>query len=518
MSVAGERNAPGGWRFILLLALAAAVAVVTLYLPGVTLELAGDDYQWVQHAHRAMHRPALLLSDLGGFFRPAGTWTLVVDRLLWPWEPAGFHTTNLLLHLVAAALLGGTAWRLGVPAQGSVAVAAVWGVSPWASESALHPSVRFDTLLVGAWCSVVMIWPRHDEDWTGRRRLAAAAALALAAASKETWVVTPGLVLALELAQRRRRGLAALVPAALVTAAVLVYSVAHVALLSLGRTYFAWEPGILATLPQQLAAFFLFAPHQPAGFELTLAGGAAVAVVGTMVWWAWRTRSAAVTLGLVLLLLPALPTLATPVLPLRYATASFAGLVLATGGAIAQVVCRRAPRWRFVGVAAATIVTLAALGWGATRVRLEVDDARRVSDLHARLLRQAARVARSLPEGVPVIIVSRDEPSPLAEIAAAPAGWPKPYFVRGNDPAGLVDSAALLTWSCRDETLDVVHIGDWTGEAARRPGRILFYTLAEGFTWAEEWVPDAGALAAALRERGFGVRLVQVSRFVPQVS
>jgi len=496
------------WAVVSLAAVAAAT-VVALYLPAVPLDLVGDDYQWVQHAHRALHRPALLFADMDGFFRPAGTWTLVVDRLLWPWEPAGYHLTSLLLHLTAAALLGLAAARLGVPPLGAVAVAGVWGVSPWASESALHPAVRFDTLLLAAWGALIAVWPRPQERWTVGRRAGAVGALLLAMASKETWVVSPGLVLALELLQRRRQGLAAWVPAAVVTAAVLAYTAAHVTLLSLGRTYFALEPGIAAKLPQQLAAFFLLAPHRPAGFQFTPAGGTAVVLVAALAWWAWRRRSAAMGVGLALLLLPTLPTLATPVLPLRYTAASFAGLVVAGAGLAADVLSCLSLRWRRGGVAVAMVATLAVGAWGAWRVSLELEDARRVAEAHARLLHHAGRIAPLVPVGVPVVVLSREEVSPLAGIAAAPAGWPKPFFVRGHDPAGLVDSAALLAWSLRDETLDVIHLGDWNAGAARRPGRVLLYSSA-GFQWMEGWIADAGAFAAGLRAAGKAVRLVEV--------
>ncbi len=500
---------------MVLLAAAATAAVLAVYLPAVPLNLVGDDYQWVQHTHRAMHRPSLLLADLGGFFRPAGTWTLVVDRLLWPWEPAGYHLTNLLLHLAAAALLGCTAARLGVPPLGAAAAATVWALSPWASESALHPAVRFDTLLLLAWGALMAGWPRPNEGWTAGRRAVAAGALLLALASKETWVVTPALVLALELLQRRRRGLAAFLPAALVTAAVLVYGAAHVTLLSLGRPYFTVEAGVVAKLPQQLAAFLLLAPHRPAGFEFTWAGGVALALVAALAWWGWRRRSAAVGVGLVLLLLPTLPTLATPVLPLRYTAASFAGLVLAGAGGVAEVLGCLGPNWRRVGVVAAAAGSLAMGAWGAWRVFWELEDARRVADAHARLLNQASRIAPFLPVGAPVVVVSMEEVNPLADIAAAPAGWPKPFFVRGNDPAGLVDSAALFAWSLREEGLDVSHIGDWGSPAARRPGRVLLYSAA-GFRWMEGWTADAGAFAADLRAAGKAVRLIQVQPFQRQ--
>ena len=213
--------------------------------------------------------------------------------------------------------------------------------------------------------------------------------------------------------------------------------------------------------------------------------------------------------GLVLLLLPTLPTLATPVLPLRYTAASFAGLVLAGAGGIAEVLACLGPAWRRVGVVAAAAGSLAMGAWGAWRVGWELEDARRVAEAHARLLNQASRIAPLLPVGVPVVVVSTEEVRPLADIAAAPAGWPKPFFVRGNDPAGLVDSAALFAWSLRDEELDVSHIGDWSSPAARRPGRVLLYSAA-GFQWMEGWIDDAGTFAAQLRAAGKPVRLVEV--------
>lgn len=492
--------------------------MIAVYLPAVHLELVGDDYQWVQHAQRAVQRPSLLLADLDGFFRPAGTWTLVVDRLLWPWSPPGYHVTNLLLHALATALLGVAARRLGVPPGGAVVVGALWGISPWAADAAIHIAVRFDTLLVASWCLMTAVWPRDGESWRGGRRAVATAAIVLAALSKETWVVTPGLVLLLDLVHRRQRGVAAFVPTALVTAAVLVYSTLHVTLLSLGRTYFVWEWGLLAKMPQQLAAFLLLTPHQAAEFHFTPAAFAAILALGAALLAAWRTRSPVMAVGLGLLLLPALPTLGTPVLPLRYATASYAGFVLVVAGVAVELGPRLPSSLRRPAAAAVTAGALALAVWGGVRVRLELEDARAVSDAHARLLRQAAEVAHQVPEGVPLIVLTTDGVSPLADIAASPVGWKKPFFVRGSDPAGLVDSVALLAWSRRDPTLDVVHLSDWTTAPARRPGRVLFYSWAQGFKWGDAWVADAGALATALRAQGAGVRLVLASHPAAQVS
>lgn len=192
-----------GWWLLLAFALPLA-GVLLLYRPAVGFELMGDDYQWRQHTHAAMHRPLLLLADLDTFYRPASTWTLAADRLLLGDRPAGFHLTNLLLHALAGALLVLAGRRLGLPPPESAAVGLLWALSPFSEEPAVSVAIRFQDLLLLSWLGLVLAWPR-DGVWTRGRVFFAGLCTLFAAASKETWVMTPALVVAMEAAWGRRR-------------------------------------------------------------------------------------------------------------------------------------------------------------------------------------------------------------------------------------------------------------------------------------------------------------------------
>jgi hypothetical protein len=151
-----------------------------------------------------MHRPLLLLADLDTFYRPASTWTLAADRLLLGDRPAGFHLTNLLLHALAGALLVLAGRRLGLPPPESAAVGLLWALSPFSEEPAVSVAIRFQDLLLLSWLGLVLAWPR-DGVWTRGRVFFAGLCTLFAAASKETWVMTPALVVAMEAAWGRRR-------------------------------------------------------------------------------------------------------------------------------------------------------------------------------------------------------------------------------------------------------------------------------------------------------------------------
>jgi hypothetical protein len=89
-----------------------------------------------------------------------------------------------------------------------------------------------------AWLAMIAAWQRRDEGWGRHRVVAAAAAIAFASLSKETWVATPALVAALELGQRRVQARRELLATALATAAVLVYVALYVALFPGDKGYY----------------------------------------------------------------------------------------------------------------------------------------------------------------------------------------------------------------------------------------------------------------------------------------
>ncbi len=256
-----ERRSPVSTGVLVLLGLMILAAVIVLYRPALGFQLMGDDYQWWQHAHAAMHRPALLFSDLDTFYRPASTWTLVLDRLLLGDSPEGFHLSNVLFHGAAGFLLLLVGRRLGLPLAESAAIGLLWVLSPFSEEPAVSVAIRFQDLLLMAWLGLILAWPGKGRAMTPVRVGAIAVITLLAAASKETWVMTAALVPALEAAADRwglRRWLRRAAPFALAAA---VYTAIYFAVFPGGKGYFSLDPRVLFKVPHQLAAFLGMEPQ-----------------------------------------------------------------------------------------------------------------------------------------------------------------------------------------------------------------------------------------------------------------
>ena len=495
-------------RTAALVAIAFAAAAVALYLPALSLELAGDDYQWVQHAHRALHSPRLLLADLDTFYRPASTWTLALDRLVWGLRPGGYHLTNVLLHALAAAGLALASRRLGLGAGAALAAGALWLATPFTSEPAIAVAIRFEDLLLLCWLALVAAWPRGDEPWTTGRRAAVAAATVLAAASKETWVVTGLLVIALERGQRRSTWRATFVGAAPFVAAAALYSAAYFLAFPTDKGYFEPTAAPLAKVPHMLAAFLYLTPLAPLQFPFTWREAVALAATAAAIAVAVRRRSPAGTIGAMLLLAPLLPTLLVPYLPMRYTTIPYAGFLLLAIATAAGAIHATTGAMRRAGAVAVAALTALALAAGAIGVRLELLDAARVSRAHARLLEEAAAVASALPFAMPVAVVRGETEYPLGEVARAPRGLLKLYYPRPPDPYGLVDAAALLEWVIGREGVFVVRYDDGDARFAGARGAVLLHESGR-FSWPDRAAPDVVREAARWRAQGLAVRWVE---------
>ncbi len=483
-------------------------ATLALYRPALSLALMGDDYQWVQHAHRAMHLPALLLADLDSFYRPASTWTLAADLLLWGFRPAGFHLTNLLLHGLAAAALALIARRLGLPLAGAVAVGALWLASPLSSEPALAVAIRFEDLLLLAWLALIGVWPRRGEAWSRGRLAAAAAFTALAAASKETWVVTFILVLALELGFRGAGPAAAVRRALPVAAAAALYAIVYFIVFPTEKGYFDRSLAPLAKVPNVAAAFLFLEPLAPLGFTVSWRGVLALAATAAMIGLAWRRRSPAGLIGAALLAAPLLPTLLVPYLPIRYATIPFAGFALLAVSTLREAVAGLAPAARQAAVFAAVGVGALAVGAGVVGVRAELADAARVSDAHLRLLGEARAVAPELPLDRPIAVVRAERDNPLRAIARAPVGLLKLLFPRHADPYGLIDAAALFEWVIAREDVLLRRCDDGDQRFAGVRGAVLLHESGR-FTWVDRAADDVAREAQPWRQRGMPVRWIR---------
>jgi len=495
-------------RSAALLALVLAVSALVLYLPALALELAGDDYQWVQHAHHALHAPRLLLADLDTFYRPASTWTLALDRLAWGHRPLGYHLTNLLLHALAATALALAARRLGLATGAAAAAAALWLASPFTSEPAIQVAIRFENLLLVAWLALAAAWPRPAERWTPGRRAAVVAAAALAAASKETWVVTPLLVLVLARVQGRAPWRRAAAYCGAFAGAAALYALAYFLAFPSGKGYFDLSAAPLAKVPHLLAAFLFLTPLQPLAFPLGWREALAAVATAAALVLLLRRGSPAGALGAALLAAPLLPTLLVPYLPLRYAAIPWAGFALVAAAAAVEAVRATRGAARRAAAAAATALATLAVAAGAIGVRLELLDAARVSAAHARLLAEAAAIAPELPVATPVAVVRAEGEHPLGPLARSPRGLFKLYYPRPPDPYGLIDAAALFEWALAREGAFVLRRDDGDERFAGAGGAVLLHESGR-FAWAARATPDVVGEASRWRARGMAVRWIE---------
>lgn len=491
---------------VALLAVLIVGVVGWLHGPVVSLTLMGDSYQWIQHAHAAAHRPQILFADLEAFFRPSTTWSLVVDRWLWGgFDAAGYRVTNLAMHALAAVLLGMAGYRTGVGPLSATMIALVWVTSPFTDESAFLVASRIQSLLIISWLLLIAAWPRTEERWTPVRVMATVAAITVAAASKETWVVTPGLVAALEFDRGRSLRQAA-VPVAVVGLFAALYGLWYAATLASPRSYYELGPHMVAKIPQQLAAFLYL--REPVPFEprLTWEGVVATVVVTAIVMLAATWHRRGVWTALAVLVLPTLPTLALPYMPQRFLSLPYAGflvLIAVWVGGLQE----RLPNYRraiSLVVAALTVMITAA---GASIVRADLADYRAIAATHARLLEEARAVSDIVVGTDPVLVVRDERSRPLVAILRDPQGLPKLPFTRHDDPYGLIDTAALFEWVAADERIRVEHVDDWSERYAGFAGHVLVHREG-GFDRGGE-VSDLAAEASRWQAAGRRVRVIR---------
>ena len=490
-----------------LTAIIITMAVALLHGPAVELVLTGDSYQWIQHAHAAIHRPALLLADLDTFLRPSTTWTLALDRVVWGgFNAGGFRKSSLVIHGLVALALVLAGRRLGLGPWAAAAVALLWVSSPFTDESAFVVAYRFQPLLLLGWLLLIAIWPRAGESWGSGRAVVAVLAVVAAAAAKETWVVTPALVAALEL-DRRRSLREALRPTIIVGIAVAIYVTVYFLSFPAGsKSYYELGTHVLAKIPTQLAAFLYLKEPMPFVLELSWQGVFALIAVAAVAGACLRWRVAGSWTALALFALPTLPTLLVPYMPQRYLAIPYAGFLLLTALFISALV-ERTPRWRGAIRGGAAVVVVMVVIAGAFIVRADLEDYRRMAAAHEVLLAEAAAVSGSVAAGAPVAVVRDERAQPLLEILREPQGFAKLPYTRHADPYGLIDVAALFEWVIAEEGTRVEPVADRGTDAE---GPVLVH-VDGGFV---DTGPVADSAAEAERWRADG-RHVRVIRAVP---
>jgi hypothetical protein len=130
-----------------------------------------------------------------GYYRPFTTLSYAVDRRIWGEEPAGFHATNVAIHLINVVFVFALARRAGAGLATASIASALWGSSPRLSESVTWISGRTDSLAALFVLVALLVW----DGTRGSRRWIATALFGAGLLCKEVAVALLPALLALEL-------------------------------------------------------------------------------------------------------------------------------------------------------------------------------------------------------------------------------------------------------------------------------------------------------------------------------
>jgi protein O-mannosyl-transferase len=330
--------------------LVAAVAVVA-FLPGLRGGFVFDDHRFVEdneaitslsNAPRILVDPRTAATDSWeGIFRPLRTLSFAVDHALWDLDPTGYHVQSLLWHILAAVMLLALLLRLGFERTPSTVAALIFAAHPVQAESVVWISSRGD-VMSGALVLLTLYLHAGSSNRGRGRGLAVAGVGLLAMLSKEVAIVTPALVIILDVlllrpwdrtepepADRRRRVLShALRAWAPIAAAALIYFVfrqwrtsLYAEHLDFGHITQWWGGAYLAQLCVSARGLFIHVASLllPIGARLDyyppaddqMDGGVLLALlvlagILVLVVRSWRSRPV-VSVGLIIFLLALLP-------------------------------------------------------------------------------------------------------------------------------------------------------------------------------------------------------------------
>lgn len=209
------------------LALVVALATAAVWAPSVRNGFVWDDQYDILRSDRLHHaravadvfahhamwsadQPETAIST----YRPLALATLAVDWQLWHTHPAGYHATNVALHVLATLALFLALCTLVEDRRIAALLALLFALHPANAEAVAWINGRSEMLALG--CGALAIWAARTQ-----RFVVLALALVAAALGKETGLVFAPVAVALAARDRPRR--AALTAAAAALVAVAAY-------------------------------------------------------------------------------------------------------------------------------------------------------------------------------------------------------------------------------------------------------------------------------------------------------
>ena len=109
----------------------------------------------------------LTQGQAGIFFRPAAFGSIFLDYRLWHYWAAGYHLTNLLIHLAGTAGVFFLCENLNVKGETAATASSIYAVLPIQAEAVAWMGARFDLLATGLtiWAVVFYVKFRKTGGW-----------------------------------------------------------------------------------------------------------------------------------------------------------------------------------------------------------------------------------------------------------------------------------------------------------------------------------------------------------------
>ena len=290
------RAAPSPASSARALAVVVALATAVVWAPSVRNGFVWDDQYDILRSDRLHHaraivdvfahhamwsadQPEVAIST----YRPLALATLAVDWQLWHTHPAGYHATNVLLHVLATLALFLALLTLVEDARVAAVLALLFALHPANAEAVAWINGRSEMLALGF--GALAIWAARTQ-----RFVVLAVALVAAMLGKETGVIFAPVCVALATGRRGRALVAALVAVA-AYASLRAYALGHgtlpaqasAAIATLGPV---WSRATVAALvpwrraPIELSTWLSsLTPHARAAWALAGASLAAAALL-----------------------------------------------------------------------------------------------------------------------------------------------------------------------------------------------------------------------------------------------
>ena len=214
----------------------AAIALVTFmaYSGSFKGEFVSDDIRRVRDnpTIRSLdwsHVKEIFSTFDGSNYMPLKVLSLAIDYQLWGPAPAGFHLTNLLIHICCALIIYAFLMRLRMPPGTACLTALLWAVHPMHVESVAWISERKNVLSGLFFFAAFHVYLGFSEHRRTGNYLAVLALYVLAVLSKMNTMVLPAICLAYEATFRfrlRARDVVASLPFFGIAAAAAWYNLA----------------------------------------------------------------------------------------------------------------------------------------------------------------------------------------------------------------------------------------------------------------------------------------------------